>query len=236
MVCKLPTVSAQTPEIWNPLPLFTTVHDDNQLGNIQSVDRFVAAAYGGTLPSVSWVVPDFAHGEHGPAAISDGQAWVTGLINAVMQGPDWNSTAIFLAWDDWGGYYDHVTLPTVDQYGYGLRVPAMVISPYARQGYIDHQTLSFDAYVKFIEDDFLGACGSTPRPMGGPIHGRTCAKTPRSSATCETTSTSARRRAHRYCCRCVHRLGRRRRRVQPGSRVLGEPAITGLSSAVLEAM
>ena len=73
-----------------------------------------------------------------------------------MQSPDWNSTAIFLAWDDWGGFYDHVVPPNVDENGYGLRVPALVISPYARKGYIDHQTLSFDAYTKFIEDDFLG--------------------------------------------------------------------------------
>ena len=81
---------------------------------------------------------------------------MTGLVNAIMQGPDWNSTAIFLSWDDWGGFYDHVVPPAVDGNGYGLRVPAIVISPYAKQGYIDHQTLSHDAYNKFIEDDFLG--------------------------------------------------------------------------------
>jgi plastocyanin len=73
-----------------------------------------------------------------------------------MEGPDWNSTAIFLAWDDWGGFYDNVVPPKVDQNGYGIRVPGLVISPYAKRGYIDHQTLSFDAYLKFIEDDFLG--------------------------------------------------------------------------------
>jgi phospholipase C len=73
-----------------------------------------------------------------------------------MSGPDWKSTAIFLAWDDWGGFYDHVKPPSVNGRSYGLRVPGLVISPYARRGYIDHQTLSFDAYLKFIEDDFLG--------------------------------------------------------------------------------
>jgi len=105
---------------------------------------------------VSWVVPNHTVSEHPPARVSAGQAYVTSVINAVMQGPDWNSTAIFLAWDDWGGFYDHVVPPRVDENGYGLRVPGMVISPYARQGFIDHRTLSFDAYVKFIEDDFLG--------------------------------------------------------------------------------
>ncbi len=100
--------------------------------------------------------------------MSTGQAYVTGLINAIMQGPDWSSTAIFLAWDDWGGFYDHIVPPHVDENGYGLRVPGLVISPYAKKGYIDHQTLSFDAYVKFIEDDFLGGQRIDPRTDGRP--------------------------------------------------------------------
>ena len=89
-------------------------------------------------------------------AIGAGQTYVTGLINTIMRSPDWNSTAIFFTWDDWGGFYDNVAPPRVDQNGYGLRVPGLVISPYAKRGYIDHQMLSFDAYAKFIEDDFLG--------------------------------------------------------------------------------
>jgi phospholipase C len=106
--------------------------------------------------------------EHWPAAISPGVAYVTSLVNAVMRGPDWDSTAIFLAWDDWGGFYDHVVPPVVDQNGYGLRVPGLVISPYAKRGYIDHQTLSFDAYVKFIEDDFLNSQRLNPATDGRP--------------------------------------------------------------------
>ena len=93
---------------------------------------------------------------------------MTKLINAAMRGPEWSSTAVFLAWDDWGGFYDHVTPPRVDDNGYGLRVPGLVISPYARRGFIDHQTLSFDAYVKFIEDDFLGGRRLDPRTDGRP--------------------------------------------------------------------
>jgi phospholipase C len=85
-----------------------------------------------------------------------------------MTGPDWSSTAIFLAWDDWGGFYDNVVPPVVDGNGYGLRVPGLVISPYARSGYIDHQTLSFDAYLKFIEDDFLGGQRIDPSTDGRP--------------------------------------------------------------------
>ena len=157
-----------TPGIWNPLPNFQTVRSDHQEGNIQSTTKFYTAARRGTLPSVSWIVPNLGESEHAPALVSDGMSYVTRLINAVMRSPDWDSTAIFLTWDDWGGFYDHVRPPYVDENGYGLRVPALVIGPYARRGYIDHQTLSFDAYNKFIEDDFLGAQRLDPATDGRP--------------------------------------------------------------------
>jgi phospholipase C len=160
--------NANTPGIWNPLPWFDTVQADHQLGNIQDVTKFYTAAKKGNLPAVSWVVPSNAVSEHPPNPVSSGQSYVTSLINAVMKSPDWSSTAIFLAWDDWGGFYDNVVPPSVDQLGYGLRVPGMVISPYAKSGYIDHQTLSFDAYDKFIEDDFLNGQRIDPRSDGRP--------------------------------------------------------------------
>ena len=168
MVCTPGNQSATVPGIWNPLPGFSDVKSDGQIGNVQTVDHFLTAAKDGTLPAVSWVVPNGKVSEHPPALVSDGQSYVTSLIDAVMQGPDWSSTAIFLAWDDWGGFYDHVVPPTVDGNGYGLRVPGIVISPFARQGYIDHQTLSFDAYLKFIEDDFLGGQRIDPATDGRP--------------------------------------------------------------------
>jgi len=166
--CAAVKQNAATPGIWNPLPYFDTVRQDGQLQNIQSVKNFYAAAKAGQLPAVSWVVPSGPVSEHPPGTTSAGQAYVTSLINAVMASPDWNSTAIFLAWDDWGGFYDHVVPPSVDENGYGLRVPGLVISPYARQGLVDHQTLSFDAYAKFIEDDFLGGQRLDPRTDGRP--------------------------------------------------------------------
>ncbi len=166
--CKPVKQGPKTPGIWNPLPNFTTVQQDGQLSNIQSVNNFYTSAKNGTLPAVSWVTPDGQESEHPPALVSTGQSYVTKLINAAMQGPEWDSTAIFLAWDDWGGFYDHVVPPTVDQNGYGLRVPGLVISPYAKQGYIDHQTLSFDAYLKFIEDDFLNSHRLDPKTDGRP--------------------------------------------------------------------
>jgi phospholipase C len=160
--------NANTPGIWNPLPWFDTVQADHQLGNIEDMDRFYAAAKKGTLPAVSWVTPSGEVSEHPPAPVSFGQSYVTSVVNAVMRSPDWDSTAIFLTWDDWGGFYDHVVPPTVDQNGYGLRVPAIVISPYAKKGVVDHQTLSFDAYDKFIEDDFLNGQRLDPATDGRP--------------------------------------------------------------------
>jgi phospholipase C len=158
-----------TPGMWNPLADFTDVREDHQSAASQDpLPRFYTAAADGKLPDVSWVTPDWADSDHPGAPIAKGQAWVTRLVDAVMNGPDWKSSAIFLAWDDWGGFYDHVKPPVVDAQGYGLRVPALVISPYAKRGFVDHQTLSFDAYLKFIEDDFLGGRRLNPKTDGRP--------------------------------------------------------------------
>jgi phospholipase C len=168
ITCSPVRQSAGTPGMWNPLPLFGDVHADHQLGNIQGLSGYFAAAKAGTLPAVSWVTPSGRDSEHPPASVHQGQAYATAVINAAMKSPDWDSTAIFLAWDDWGGFYDSAVPPTVDRNGYGLRVPAITISAYARKGYIDHQVLTSDAYLKFIEDDFLGGARLNPRTDGRP--------------------------------------------------------------------
>jgi phospholipase C len=168
MVCSAVRLSAKTPGIWNPLPWFETVRRDHEVRNVTSMADFFAAARDGTLPAVSWVTPNNKVSEHPPGLITNGQAFVTNVINSIMRGPDWSSTAIFLAWDDWGGFYDHAIPPKVDSNGFGLRVPGLVISPYARTGFIDHQVASFDGYVKFIEDDFLGGARLDPETDGRP--------------------------------------------------------------------
>ncbi|MBV9646412.1 MAG: alkaline phosphatase family protein [Candidatus Eremiobacteraeota bacterium] len=168
MNCPPRHLGPTTPGIWNVLPGFATVQQDGEMKNVQSLRNFYTAAHNGTLPAVSWICPALKYSEHPPARVDDGQAYVTGLIDSIAQGPDWNSTAIFLSWDDWGGFYDHVPPPRVDDQGYGIRVPGLVISPYARRGYIDHQVLSQDAYVKFIEDDFLGGARIDPKTDGRP--------------------------------------------------------------------
>jgi phospholipase C len=166
--CPSEPQTIATPEIWNPLPDFQTVHQDDQLSNIVDMSNVYKDAAAGTLPQVAWVIPSGDDSEHPPARVTAGQAHVTAVIDALMRSPEWSSTAIFLAWDDWGGFYDHVVPPKVDGQGYGLRVPGLVISPYAKRGYIDHQTHSFDAYLKFIEDDFLGGQRLNPRTDGRP--------------------------------------------------------------------
>jgi phospholipase C len=168
LFCNVRKQNAKTPGIWNPLPWFVTVKQDRQLRNITSVNHFFRAARRGTLPKVSWVVPNDKVSEHPPALVSAGQAWVTSIVNAIMSGPDWKSTAIFVTWDDWGGFYDHVPPPVVDRNGFGLRVPGLLISPYARRHYIDHQILSFDAYAKFIEDLFMNGERLDPTTDGRP--------------------------------------------------------------------
>jgi phospholipase C len=168
MVCKPPKQSAGTPGIWNPLPWFDTVKADHELRNIVPMRQLFSLAKQGRLPAVSWVTPSNRVSEHPPSLVTAGQSFVTSVVNAIMRSPDWRSTAIFLAWDDWGGFYDHVEPPKVDLNGYGLRVPSLVISPYARRGYVDHQVLSFDAYLKFIEDDFLASSRLDPATDGRP--------------------------------------------------------------------
>jgi phospholipase C len=156
----------------NVLPYFTDMHETRQLDNVRTHGDFYRAVAAGTLPSVTWIVPGRGpHSEHPStsAPLSDGQAYVTELINAVMQSDLWERSAIFLTWDDWGGFYDHVEPPRVDEGGYGLRVPGILISPWAdRDLDIDHQTLSFDAFLKLIEDRFMGGARLDPATDGRP--------------------------------------------------------------------
>jgi phospholipase C len=157
----------------NPLPGFTTVHQNRALDNIQEHGDFLRSLRDGTLPTISWLTPGSTgiseHPKQGNnPPLTRGMAYVTRMVNAVMRSPYWDSSAIFLTWDDWGGFYDHVVPPRVDENGYGLRVPGIVISPWVKAGTIDHQTLSFDAYLRFIEDLFLEGQRLDPKTDGRP--------------------------------------------------------------------
>ena len=120
MFCRLVPQNSWTESIWNPLPWFDTVRANGETANVQGLGHFFEALHTQSLPAVSWVIPGDKDSEHPPSTVTDGQTYVTGLINAIMRSSAWNSTAIFLTWDDWGGFYDHVAPPSVDGQGYGI--------------------------------------------------------------------------------------------------------------------
>ncbi len=120
------------------------------MGNIRALRAFYQEAKAGTLPQVSWISPDLRDSEHGPALVSAGQAYVTRVINAVMRGPDWSSSAILLTWDESGGYYDHVAPKQVDHLRYGFRVPMIALSPFTKNGTINHDVMDHTSILKFI--------------------------------------------------------------------------------------
>jgi phospholipase C len=117
--------------------------------------KFITDAENGNLPSLSWVTPPGYQSEHPKGTgVCEGENWTVSMINAVMSGPDWGSTAIVLTWDDYGGFYDHVPPPQVDFFGLGPRVPWIIISPYAIPGYISHTTYEFSSFLKTVEERF----------------------------------------------------------------------------------
>ncbi len=166
--CQPTALNPMVPSIWNPLPDFDDVAEDGESANVTTFDAFYEDIKAGTLPNVAWIAPAGNVSEHPANLVSTGQAYVTALINTVMQSPYWDSTVIFLSWDDWGGFYDHVQPPKVDAAGYGFRVPGITISPWVKPGIIDKQVLSHDAYLKFIEDVFLGGQRLDPKNDGRP--------------------------------------------------------------------
>ena len=112
--------------------------------------QFAEDARNGKLPAVSWLVTGMGC-EHPPLSVCLGENWTVKQLNAVMQGPDWNSTVVFVTWDDFGGFYDHVPPPVLDNFSMGPRVPLLIISPYARKGYISHTEYEFSSFLKFVE-------------------------------------------------------------------------------------
>jgi phospholipase C len=119
-----------------------------------SQTQVLADAASGSLPAMSWVIPDFADSDHPASGKDYGPSWVAAVVNAIGHGPDWKSTAIFIVWDDWGGWYDGVAPPQLSFTGLGERVPVIVVSPYAKQGYVSHTQYEFGSMLKFSEETF----------------------------------------------------------------------------------
>jgi phospholipase C len=140
----------------NPLPGFVQLQSNPAaLANLQLVTQFYIDVQNGTLPQVCWIVPATNNSEHPPEDITIGMQYVTGLVNAVMQSQYWQNCAIIITWDDYGGFYDHVKPTQPDQYGFGFRVPAIVISPFSRSGTIVHALYDFTSTLQLIETKFL---------------------------------------------------------------------------------
>ena len=122
---------------------------------VRSWEEFVPDVEAGALPSVTWLVPPAEVSDHpGYGALCDGENWTVRQLNAIMQSPEWKHTAVVLTWDDFGGFYDHVPPPHLDIYGYGPRVPAIVISPWSKPGAIFSETADFSSVLKLIETVF----------------------------------------------------------------------------------
>ncbi len=127
---------------------------------ISPQSRVITDIQHGELAQVTWIVPDWAHSDH-PGSGNEGPDWVASIVNAIGNSQFWNSTAIFITWDDWGGWYDHVDPPKVDAMGPGFRVPLLVVSPYAKHGYVTHHFHEASGFIKFIEHNFdLGTLGA----------------------------------------------------------------------------
>jgi phospholipase C len=146
----------QTGYFWNALNGISGVYHTDlwRPERIRGVDKLVQDIEADRLPSVTWVTPRFELSDHPPESTCFAHDWLTDVVNAVMTSPGWEHTALFVTWDEWGGFYDHVPPPEVDDIGLGFRVPTLVISPYARKGYIDDAEGEFSSPLKFIEDNW----------------------------------------------------------------------------------
>jgi len=141
--------------LWNPMPGFRQFQQSPELmSHLVGLKQFYEDAKSGELPEVCWIVPTPVDSEHPPADSARGMRHVTDLVNAIMRSDAWKDSVIIITWDDYGGFYDHVAPPAIDQYGYGPRVPALVISPFARPGFVCHTNFDFTSPLKLIEERF----------------------------------------------------------------------------------
>ncbi len=155
----------QTGYIWSSFNAIRHIRYGPDWQFVVPTAQFETDAAAGHLPTVSWIVTPGRVSEHPPASVCIGENWTVQMLNALMQGPDWSSTAVFLTWDDFGGFYDHVPPQQIDGYGLGFRVPLIVISPYAKKGAIDHTQYEFSSMLRFAEDE-LGLPTLTDRDKG----------------------------------------------------------------------
>ncbi len=149
-------------DLWNPMAARAVSYGPAYASHFVDRSDFLYDVRHGGLPNVSWIIPDFWFSDHPGANTSSGEAWIAQLVNAVELSPYWNSTAIFITWDDYGGWYDHVPPPTILGDVLSFRAPILVISPYAKENYISHVQTNFMSLLRYVEWQFGLGC---LRPM-----------------------------------------------------------------------
>ncbi|MCI4368709.1 MAG: PKD domain-containing protein, partial [Thermoplasmata archaeon] len=145
---------SSTFDYWNPMAAKAESYSPTMASHFVPLNQFTSDLRAGVLPNVSFVIPTFNDSDHPPASLVEGQRWLARMVNELERSPEWNTTAMFVTWDDYGGYYDHVVPPTVDAYGLSFRVPLLVVSPYARENYISHEFGYFESFLHLIEYRF----------------------------------------------------------------------------------
>jgi phospholipase C len=141
--------------IWNAYAAVERIfHSEQWDQRIRPVDNLIRDIREGVLPPVTWVTPLYQLSDHPPWSVCHAHNWVTAIVNAVMRSPMWDHTAIFITWDEWGGFFDHVEPPKVDDFGLGIRVPLLTISPFAERGLIDTEQGEFTSVHRFIADNW----------------------------------------------------------------------------------
>lgn len=142
--------------IWQSYSAIRDVFHDEELWDehIWPVDDLMRDIEAGALPSVTWITPRYQLSDHPPFSTRHAHNWVTDVVNGIMRSSMWERVAIFITWDEWGGLYDHVAPPRIDRVDLGFRVPMLVISPFAKRGYVDDAFGEFSAPLRFIADNW----------------------------------------------------------------------------------
>jgi phospholipase C len=142
--------------IWSAYAAIGRYRNDPEMWEryIRPVDDVVRDIQANRLPPVTWITPRFQLSEHPEYNFCHGENWTTEVIDAIMRSPIWEDTAIFVTWDDYGGFYDHVPPRQIDPFGFGIRVPMLLISPYARDGFVSQELGEFSSVLRFIEDNW----------------------------------------------------------------------------------
>jgi phospholipase C len=142
--------------IWNAYSAIEGVYHNEEMWDehMWPVDDLFRDIEAGALPTMTWITPRFQLSDHPPFSTKHAHNWIVDIVNKVMDGPMWDHTAIFITWDEWGGLYDHVEPPKIDPWELGFRVPMLVISPYAKKGYIDDAFGEFSSPLRFVSDNW----------------------------------------------------------------------------------